>query len=206
MSDAVALLRLGDIGDPETLHPNLTTVGEGVYALSLFVPVASIVDDPLQVLDFLEQQLGPVLRSHDDSRGVYVLSADALEPEYDACVEAEGGFWVFEPEPEPEPPKPPAREEVEAAAREALATLARSMRGKSAPAKPADPRADAARRYARLAQECIRAAEHLEQTAQHFLDGDVPRASAHRVAAVGHLVRVERELDTLAVVHADHAG
>ncbi|MFT4626269.1 MAG: hypothetical protein ACI8PZ_004946 [Myxococcota bacterium] len=210
MRDGIAVLRLGDIGDPEHVHPNLTVLDDGVYALCTFVPLAELATDPEQVLLFLADQLGPVFRRHDDTRGVYLAPEGLPWEGYDELVASDAGFWIAEPEPEPEPPpaeEPSQAEAVRTAAEEALATLARSMRGSRprASAEAVDPRADAARRYAALAEECARAAQHLQRTAEHFADGDVPKASAHRVAAEGHLVRVRRELDALAVVHADHA-
>ncbi len=224
MRDGIALLQLGDIGDPEVVHPNLEAVGDGVFELALFTPLDELAADPHGVYAFLTDLLGPYLRQHPDPRGVFVFP-DLPHPDaYEAVVDTfDGdGFWALEapldPPDEPAEPRLPAHEEVERLRNKAIEVIASRMGAGRLPGPPTpDPRPvrtqptddgplqQSAERYAALSDACARAAAHLRRTAEHFEAGDVPRASAHRVAAEGHLVTVREGLDALAVVHAAHA-
>lgn len=61
---------------------------------------------------------------------------------------------------------------------------------------------DAAESYRRIADQLDRAAGHARVAAQHFLDGQVPRGTAHSMALSGHLVNVRQLLDERAVDQA----
>ena len=60
----------------------------------------------------------------------------------------------------------------------------------------------AAELYDEIAAELDRAAAHARTTAQHFRDGDVPRASAHAWALQGHLREAQAKLDAQSREHA----
>jgi hypothetical protein len=64
---------------------------------------------------------------------------------------------------------------------------------------------EVAGQYEQTAAECEAAALHLRRTASHFRDGEVPRASAHSWAALGHFVGAERLLKELAQLHASRS-
>ncbi|HEU5422071.1 MAG TPA: hypothetical protein VFU72_00895 [Nitrolancea sp.] len=69
-----------------------------------------------------------------------------------------------------------------------------------------DPRDEAAETLERLAAELELAARHCRTAAGHYRQREVPRASAHLLAAHGHLHRAQHGLDTLAEQHADHSS
>ncbi len=60
----------------------------------------------------------------------------------------------------------------------------------------------AARLYEAAAQELELAAQHCRTTARHFRNGEVPRASAHAWAALGHVREAEHSLEAQAREHA----
>ena len=60
----------------------------------------------------------------------------------------------------------------------------------------------AAQLYETAAQELELAAAHCRTTADHFRDGNVPRATAHAWAALGHLHEAEASLEAQAREHA----
>ncbi|MFL5929406.1 MAG: hypothetical protein ACJ77E_20935 [Gaiellaceae bacterium] len=51
------------------------------------------------------------------------------------------------------------------------------------------------------AGELDKAAAHARRAAQHFRDGEVPRAGAHEWAAYGHVRAAQRALDEQALEH-----
>jgi hypothetical protein len=59
----------------------------------------------------------------------------------------------------------------------------------------------AARLYEQAADELDRAAGHSRRAAEHFRSGDVPRATAHSWAALGHVREAEDRLDEQARQH-----
>lgn len=65
--------------------------------------------------------------------------------------------------------------------------------------------AQAAVDHERVADRLEQAARHLRRTAEHFRDGEVPRACAHVVAAQGLLSETRRRLDALAELHASRS-
>ena len=202
MPDGLALLALGDLDDPEAVHPNLERFGDA-YKMSLFVPIEAMAADRPKVLRFLRGQLGPLIDRHPDGRGVFVFPEGAWRASsYEELVAEVGsaGFWATNappPEPEPEEPQRRSRDRAE----EALSGV---LRAGASPPKPASSaHGEVADRHEAVASELDQAAAHLRRAAEHFRAGDVPRAAAHRLAADGHLVRIRDELDRLAVVHAD---
>lgn len=66
-------------------------------------------------------------------------------------------------------------------------------------------RETAAQSYELAAAELERAAKHLRWTAEHFRNAEVPRACAHTVAAIGHISKVQKQLNELAELHASKA-
>ncbi len=68
-----------------------------------------------------------------------------------------------------------------------------------------DPREEAATDYETVRKELERAAEHAGRTAVHFRDRNIPSASAHAVALIGHLERVKELLAERAKVAAEFA-
>jgi TPR repeat protein len=59
----------------------------------------------------------------------------------------------------------------------------------------------AARLYDQAAEELDGAAAHCRRAAEHFRNGDVPRAAAHAWAAFGHVREAEQRLDDQARDH-----
>ena len=59
----------------------------------------------------------------------------------------------------------------------------------------------AARLYDQAAEELDGAAAHCRRAAEHFRNGDVPRAAAHAWAAFGHVLEAEQRLDDQAREH-----
>jgi hypothetical protein len=59
----------------------------------------------------------------------------------------------------------------------------------------------AAKLYEEAADELERAAAHSRRTAEHFRDGEVPRATAHAWATRGHVLAASRHLDEQAEEH-----
>jgi hypothetical protein len=59
----------------------------------------------------------------------------------------------------------------------------------------------AAALYDEAAAELERAVAHCRVSAQHFRDGEVPRAAAHAWAIRGHLLAAGRRLDEQAEEH-----
>ena len=199
MPDGIALLSLGDLDDPEALHPNLERFGDA-YRMSLFVPIEAMAADPINVLRFLRAQLGPLLDRHPDGRGVFVFPEGAWKAAaYEALVAEVGsaGFWASAS-------PPPAPEEPRRSSERAEEALSGVLRAGRSPAKaPSSDLQKAAARHEAVAAELEQAAKHLRRAAENFRNQDVPRAAAHRVAADGHLVRSRAELDALAVLHAE---
>jgi hypothetical protein len=62
-----------------------------------------------------------------------------------------------------------------------------------------------ARRYEEAAIELEMAVKHLAHTVAHFRNKDVPRASAHTLATLGHMKSAQVILDEMAVQHASKA-
>jgi hypothetical protein len=60
---------------------------------------------------------------------------------------------------------------------------------------------EAAKLYEQAADELERAAGHSRRAAEHFRGGDVPRATAHSWAALGHVREAEDRLDEQARQH-----
>ena len=89
----------------------------------------------------------------------------------------------------------------------AFAVAMAAVLGSRTPGAPSVPAEmlQVADRYEAVAAELEKAAQHLRRTAEHFRSRDVPRASAHRVAADGHVIKGKAELDILAVLHAERA-
>lgn len=210
MSDGMALLSLGALDDPEAVHPNLERFGDA-YRMALFVPMAVLAREPSKVLLFLEGQLGEILDLHTDPRGVFVFPEGGWAAStYDQLVEEVGsaGFWaVDEPVDVPEPEGPPGRRGavLQAATEEAMAAVLGNRTPGAPSGKVPGEMLQVADRYDAVAAELEKAARHLRRTAEHFRNRDVPRASAHRVAADGHLIKGKAELDILAVLHAERA-
>ena len=61
---------------------------------------------------------------------------------------------------------------------------------------------ESARLYDEIAAELDRASAHARRTAEHFRNGDVPRASAHAWATQGHVHEAQAKLDAQAREHA----
>lgn len=70
---------------------------------------------------------------------------------------------------------------------------------------PSDTYEAVAQQYEAAAAELERAAAHLRWTAAHFRNAEVPRACAHTVAALGHMSKVQKQLNDLAELHATKA-
>jgi hypothetical protein len=69
---------------------------------------------------------------------------------------------------------------------------------------PDDVRArlgQAAHLYEQAAEELEGAVAHCRRAAEHFRDGEVPRATAHAWAALGHVREAEQRLDEQAREH-----
>ncbi len=228
--DGIALLQLGPLDDPEALHANLERFGAETYRMSLFVPMAELAANHEKVLRFLHGQLGEVLELHTDNRGVFVYGEGAYQAATYAELIAEvgdNGFWARPPEPElsdiDELPPEERGQVLQDLAQQAMAAILGAQGGRApmaddVPARrpktdPAPPAAegertvhdDLAERYDAVADELRRAAAHLDATARYFRERKVPRASAHRHAADGHLIGSKLELDALAVIHAGKA-
>ena len=60
--------------------------------------------------------------------------------------------------------------------------------------------------YERAAQELETAIKHLQHTANHFRNREVPRACAHVVATLGHMNQARDVLERLMVEHAAKAS
>ncbi len=218
-ADGIAVVLLGPLDDPEALHPNLTRFGDGAYRLSTFLPYAKLQSNPPKVMEWLQHQLGSVLNLHTDPRGVFVYAEQAHEAdEYEDLLTelGEGGFWAVAAEPEVDDELPRALKEMAASAMAAITGAASPLGQPPAEAEPEAPAASGGTpnaeksavgdRYDGVAQQLEQAAMHLRRTAEHFRKGDVPRASAHRVAAEGYLVGVRLEMDGLAVLHAQKSS
>jgi uncharacterized protein Yka (UPF0111/DUF47 family) len=63
----------------------------------------------------------------------------------------------------------------------------------------------AAQLYEDAAAELERAVAHCRVAAEHFRNGEVPRAAAHAWAARGHLLEAEAHLDEQARDHASRS-
>lgn len=72
--------------------------------------------------------------------------------------------------------------------------------------KPTAAHQLAARRLDRIARELEAAARHAWISAEHFRSGDVPRASAHVFAAIGHSAGASKVIEEVAQTHAKHAS
>ena len=66
---------------------------------------------------------------------------------------------------------------------------------------PEERREEAARLYEAAAKELDVAAAHARRSAEHFRNGDVPRATAHAWATRGHILAAEKALDEQALEH-----
>jgi hypothetical protein len=64
-----------------------------------------------------------------------------------------------------------------------------------------DARESAARLFEEAAAELDRAAAHCRRAAEHFRDGQVPSATAHGWAALGHLREAELGLEAQTCAH-----
>ncbi len=49
------------------------------------------------------------------------------------------------------------------------------------------------------------AAKHMQTTAAHFRNREVPRAGAHSLATLGHIESARSLLIEIAIIHAQHA-
>ena len=63
-------------------------------------------------------------------------------------------------------------------------------------------REEAARIYDTIAEELDKAAAHARRTAEHFRDGEIPRAAAHAWATQGHVHEAQRRLEEQSRDHA----
>jgi hypothetical protein len=59
----------------------------------------------------------------------------------------------------------------------------------------------AAQLFDAAADELEKAATHARRTAEHYRDGEVPRAGAHAWATRGHVLAAEQSLDEQALEH-----
>ena len=55
------------------------------------------------------------------------------------------------------------------------------------------------------ASELMLAAKHMQTTASHFRNRDIPRAGAHSLATHGHIERARALLIDVAIIHADRS-
>jgi hypothetical protein len=60
---------------------------------------------------------------------------------------------------------------------------------------------EAAALFDAAAEELDKAATHARTAAQHFRDGEVPRAGAHAWATRGHMLAAQQALDEQALEH-----
>jgi hypothetical protein len=63
----------------------------------------------------------------------------------------------------------------------------------------------AAAQFETIAKELEMAAQHYKTAANHFRNGEVPRASAHAFAGWGHMNEAEQMLKAQSIVHAQHS-
>ena len=66
---------------------------------------------------------------------------------------------------------------------------------------PEERRELASQLYEQAADELAVAAAHARRSAEHFRNGEVPRALAHAWATRGHVLAAERALDEQALEH-----
>lgn len=68
-----------------------------------------------------------------------------------------------------------------------------------------DPLEEVALKCEQAAQELSLAAQHMQTTADHFRNREVPRAGAHSLATHGHMERARALLAEVAMIHAGRA-
>jgi hypothetical protein len=64
---------------------------------------------------------------------------------------------------------------------------------------------ESARIYDGIAEELDKAAAHARRTAEHFRDGEVPRATAHAWATQGHVHEAQCRLEEQSRDHASRS-
>jgi hypothetical protein len=64
---------------------------------------------------------------------------------------------------------------------------------------------ETARTYDEIAEELDKAAAHARRTAEHFRDGEIPRAAAHAWATQGHVHEAQRRLEGQSRDHASRS-
>lgn len=60
--------------------------------------------------------------------------------------------------------------------------------------------------YEQIALELEKAIEHFKTTAKHLRDKEIPRASAHSLAGMGHIHKAKKLLKEEIIFHAENSS